>query len=355
MSPPCTRRARSVCAPGSAPNDIPGTFQRCRAFAMPNNRIGAIQAQDRGARSRWRGAPSEADALLDGITEELDSLVDPRTGLKLVRRIDRADTRLGNGAFKADARSAGQVPNRHRSRRARVFAPARHDPRPECAAPLCANRRPRAAKPRVDRDSFTAAVERKVTHGNVLDLAPTILSLLDIAPAPHMAGRILHSDDGDRLDTIDAPPVARGIVARDARGAWSNARGSASGGASAEAALSAMTAVTPTPASRNTRRDSELNGFMHTDSMQLVISGDEPVAGKRMRRVEAKRQEAVDPMIRGQLRTVGLPALLADKGSHRLIDVGVKQHSAFAQVHIERIAQASDCWRGSGSRPSAHG
>ena len=172
----------------------PGQFERCLAFAIPNNRIGAIRLRIAGRDRDGAVAPSEAGALLDAITEELDSLVDPRTGLKLVRRINRADTRLGTERSKL-------TPD--------LLVKFRTDIGPvECAySPRLGTIHVPNARPHYVRTGDHVPQSRawiatpssrgggKVTHSNVLDLAPTILSLLDIAPAPHMAGRILHSDD----------------------------------------------------------------------------------------------------------------------------------------------------------------
>jgi predicted AlkP superfamily phosphohydrolase/phosphomutase len=171
----------------------PGQFQRCRAFAMPNNRIGAIRLKIAGRDRNGAVAPSEADGVLDAITEELDCLVDPKTGLKLVRRIDRADTRLGTERstltpdllvkFRTDI---GPVEHAHSPRLGTIYVP---------------NARPHYVRTGDHVPQSRAWIATRSSRGgakgarrNILDLAPTILSLLDVAPAPHMAGRALHSD-----------------------------------------------------------------------------------------------------------------------------------------------------------------
>ena len=172
----------------------PAQLSRCRAFAMPNNRIGAIRLKVAGRDRDGAVAPAEADRLLDAITEELDRLVDPRTGLKLVRRIDRTDTRLGTGRsrltpdllvkFRTDI---GPVERAYSPRLGNIHVP---------------NTRPQYVRTgdHVPQSRAWIATPShrggaKFAHRNILDLAPTILSLLDVTPPPpHMTGRILHSD-----------------------------------------------------------------------------------------------------------------------------------------------------------------
>jgi len=176
----------------------PGQFQRCLAFAMPNNRIGAIRLKIAGRDRDGAVAPSEVEGLLDAITEELDRLVDPRTGLKLVRRIDRADTRLGAERSKLTPdllvkfrTDIGPVERAYSHRLGTI-----HEPN---ARPHYVRTGDHVPQSRAWIATPSSRGRVKVAHRNILDLAPTILSLLGVAPAPHMAGRILHSD---------APPAA---------------------------------------------------------------------------------------------------------------------------------------------------
>ena len=171
----------------------PGQFQRCLAFAMPNNRIGAIRLKIAGRDRDGAVLPSQADRLLDAITEELGRLVDPRTGLKLGRRIDRADTRLGPERSKLTPdllvkfrTNIGPVERAYSPRLGTIYVPN--------ARPHYVRTGDHVPQSRAWIATPSSRSGGKVARRNILDLAPTILSLLDIAPAPHMAGRALHSD-----------------------------------------------------------------------------------------------------------------------------------------------------------------
>jgi predicted AlkP superfamily phosphohydrolase/phosphomutase len=171
----------------------PAHFPRCRAFALPNNRIGAIRLKIAGRDKDGTVPPEKADGLLDTIVNELDHLVDPRTGLKLVRRVDRSDARLGTGRspltpdllvkFRTDI---GPVERAYSPRVGSIHVPN--------ARPHYVRTGDHVPQSRAWIATPAHLAGAKFVHRNVLDLAPTILSLLDVAPPPHMAGRILHAE-----------------------------------------------------------------------------------------------------------------------------------------------------------------
>lgn len=165
----------------------------CRAFAMLNNRIGAIRLKIAGRDQDGIVAPDDADRLLDMITTELHQLVDPVRGLKLVRRVDRSDARLGTDRspltpdllvkFRTDI---GPVEHAYSPRLGMI-----HEPN---ARPHYVRTGDHVPQSRAWIATPSHRAGAKFVHRNVLDLAPTILSLLDVAPPPHMKGRILQSD-----------------------------------------------------------------------------------------------------------------------------------------------------------------
>jgi predicted AlkP superfamily phosphohydrolase/phosphomutase len=171
----------------------PGQFRRCVAFAMPNNRIGAIRLKIAGRDRDGSVAPSDASGILDAITGELDRLVDPRTGLKLVRRVDKADKRFGPDRSKLTPdllvkfrTDIGPVERAYSPRLGTIYEPN--------ARPHYVRTGDHVPQSRAWIATPSGRGRAKPARRNILDLAPTILSLLDVAPAPHMAGRALHSD-----------------------------------------------------------------------------------------------------------------------------------------------------------------
>ena len=172
----------------------PAHSPRCLAFAMPNNRIGAIRLKIAGRDKDGAVAPDKAGAMLDRITHELHALVDPRTGGKIVRRIEQCDARFGAARshltpdllvkFRTDI---GPIERAYSPRLGTIHVPNARpqyvrsgDHVPQSRAWIATRSHPGGAK---------------YARRNVLDLAPTILSLLEVAPPPHMVGRVLQPDN----------------------------------------------------------------------------------------------------------------------------------------------------------------
>ena len=168
----------------------PAHLARCRAFALPNNRIGAIRLKIAGRDKGGAVAPEDADSLLDVITSELNHLVEPHSGLKLVRRVDRSDARLGADRspltpdllvkFRTDI---GPVERAYSPRLGAIHVPN--------ARPHYVRTGDHVPQSRAWIATPSHRAGAKFAHWNVLDLAPTILSLLDVTPPAHMAGRVL--------------------------------------------------------------------------------------------------------------------------------------------------------------------
>ena len=187
-----TRRAQGVRAWLGAERH-PAHSPRCRAFAMPNNRIGAIRLKIAGRDKDGAVAEEDVDELLHMITTELNRLVDPSSNLPLVRRVERSDARLGTDRspltpdllvkFRTDI---GPIERAYSRRVGAIHMPN--------ARPLYVRTGDHVPQSRAWIATPSHRPGEKYVHRNVLDLAPTILSLLDVAPPPHMGGQILQSD-----------------------------------------------------------------------------------------------------------------------------------------------------------------
>ena len=172
---------------------FPASSPRCRAFAVFNNRIGAIRLKIAGRDLGGMVAPEEVDGLLEAITRELNSLVEPDTGRNLVRRVDRADARLGAERspltpdllvkFRTDL---GPIEHAYSPRLGTIHVPN--------ARPLYERYGDHVPQSRAWIALPSRRGGEKITHRNVLDLGPTILSFLNVVPPSHMTGRSLYSD-----------------------------------------------------------------------------------------------------------------------------------------------------------------
>jgi len=130
---------------------------------------------------------------LDTITDELNRLVDPGSGLPLVRRVERSDTRLGadRSALTPDLlvkfrTDIGPIERAYSRRVGTIHIPN--------ARPLYVRTGDHVPQSRAWIATPSHPPGAKYVHRNILDLPPTILSLLGVAPPPHMTGQVLQSD-----------------------------------------------------------------------------------------------------------------------------------------------------------------
>ena len=169
----------------------------CRAMALPNNRCGAIRFNISGREAQGVVAPDEADALAAFIETELMALTDPKTGRPIIRRVDRADDLFGPQrsplipdlivVFRTDlgaievCRSPSVGTVRQSLRRPGYWRFGDH--MPESRAWIMAPGYPKGAP---------------AGRGEVLDLAPTVLSLLGVPIPADMTGVPLNPTISDR-------------------------------------------------------------------------------------------------------------------------------------------------------------
>ena len=159
-----------------------------RAITLENNRCGAIRLNLRG-REPFGGVDSGADAtaLLDELRQELLRLEQPATGEPIVKSVTTAAEAFGDEyhpdvpdlivVFRTDL---GPLESCRSSRIGTVEVPL-HKPH-----------LPRVGDHTIESRLWTLGVPvPPVPVGNVLDIAPTVLSLLDVAPPDWLDGRAI--------------------------------------------------------------------------------------------------------------------------------------------------------------------
>jgi predicted AlkP superfamily phosphohydrolase/phosphomutase len=171
----------------------PAHRARCRAFTVPNNRIGAIRLKIAGRDHGGMVRPSEAETLLKFITRELEALEDPVSGERVVRRVQRSAELFGEDRssllpdllvkFRTDI---GRIEH--------VRSPCVGTIRVSNERPGYRRRGDHVPQSRAWIRAPGFARSAKAQEGSVLDLAPTILALLGVAPGSHMTGDILPHD-----------------------------------------------------------------------------------------------------------------------------------------------------------------
>lgn len=165
-----------------------------RAAAVPNNRVGGIRLNLKGRDPFGSVAPgNEAIAIMEELRTELQKLEDPKTGEPIVERVITANEvfgpdhhpdipdvmvvfRTGHGAIEAcrsDRIGLVEVP--YFTRRSHRTGDHTVESRLWVAGP-----------------DLPAGVRLPPAH--VLDIAPTILKLLDVAPPQNMDGRPIKLD-----------------------------------------------------------------------------------------------------------------------------------------------------------------
>ena len=172
-----------------------GANARSKAFAMPNNRIGAIRLNIAGRDPHGCLSCEEARALAETLIHELKRLKAP-DGTPIVHSIQRTAEVFGNDAaawlpdllvkFRTDL---GPIERCHSPAVGHIHAP---------------NARPyyRRAGDHVPQSrAWISAPEYppgRQSRGDVLDLAPTILDLAGVARPAHMTGVPLRARLADR-------------------------------------------------------------------------------------------------------------------------------------------------------------
>lgn len=164
---------------------------RTRAIDVPNNRCGAVRLNLKGREPFGEVAPgNEEMAILADIREALAALRDPGTGEPIV-----AETITAREAFGADHHpdvpdlmvvfrdDLGILNDAFSPRFGHIHAPVYRRDLPR-SGDHTTQSRIWLAGPRVGTPRFEC-------RGNVLDLAPTVLDLLGLDPAPGMDGHSL--------------------------------------------------------------------------------------------------------------------------------------------------------------------
>ncbi|MCP5366130.1 MAG: alkaline phosphatase family protein [Hyphomicrobiales bacterium] len=168
---------------------------RTRAMAVPNNRVGAVRLNLKGREPHGSVAPgNEEKALLEELRTEFLALEDPRSGARIVERVDTAEE---------------------------VFGPNRHPDVPDLMivfrtgmGPIDHCRSPRVGEihwPYMRRTTYRTgdhtvesrlwaagpgiAAGGRLDGANILDIAPTVLDLLGVPL------------DGPAADRLDGRPL----------------------------------------------------------------------------------------------------------------------------------------------------
>lgn len=172
------------------PFAVPST----RAGAVPNNRVGAVRLNLQGREPWGCVAPGpEAERLLTRLQAAFLELEDPATGTPIVERVLTIEEALGAGAsrdlpdllvlFRSDV---GPI-EACRSPRVGTIRVPLHKPRNPRTGDHNGHSRLWMVGPGAPRC-------RSPRRGRSVDVAPTVLSLLGVAPPPWMDGRSLSAD-----------------------------------------------------------------------------------------------------------------------------------------------------------------
>jgi predicted AlkP superfamily phosphohydrolase/phosphomutase len=181
------RRLQAAAASLPLPLESPST----RAIAVENNRCGAIRLNLRGREPYGAIEPgAEADAVLEEIRTGLYELEVPTTGERLVEKVVTAVEAFGKDhhpdcpdlmvVFRTDLGPLEEC----RSERVGTVS-----------APLYKQHMPRVGDHTVESRMWAIGPGApRAERGNVLDLAPTILSLLDVQAPEWLDGSSLAED-----------------------------------------------------------------------------------------------------------------------------------------------------------------
>jgi predicted AlkP superfamily phosphohydrolase/phosphomutase len=164
---------------------------RTRAAMLPNNRVGAIRLNLEGREPHGRVAPGrEANALVDELTSEILALEHPDRGERIVERVVTADEAFGT---------------EHHPDLPDLLVVFRTDlgPLDACRSPRVGEVRMPVRNARIRRTGDHTAESRcwvrgagivagrRVAFASVLDVAPTVLDLLDVPRPEDLDGRPL--------------------------------------------------------------------------------------------------------------------------------------------------------------------
>ena len=194
---PGAARRRLQKAAGTLP--LPLESPLTRAITLPNNRCGAIRLNLAEREPNGSVQPgAEARAVLDDLRAEFLALEDPGTGERIVKHVLTAEEAFGADhsvdvpdlmvAFRDDL---GPIEECRSERLGHLRVPLGRDPNLPRTGDHTVQSRLWAVGP-----AFAGAAFRN--DANVLDIAPTVLALLDV-PLP---------DDLDGRPLIDAPVPA---------------------------------------------------------------------------------------------------------------------------------------------------
>jgi predicted AlkP superfamily phosphohydrolase/phosphomutase len=187
------RRVQARAGSLPLPLDSPDT----KAIAVPNNRCGGIRFNLKGREPHGMVEPgAEKDALVEELRRELSELEEPESGERVVKRVVTAEEAFGPDhhsdipdvmvVFRTDL---GQI-NSAQSPRAGLLKLGQYGSNTPRTGDHTVESRLWAVGPGI-------APGARLPEANVLDLAPTVLELLDV-PRP---------------DGLDGQPIA-GVVAR---------------------------------------------------------------------------------------------------------------------------------------------
>jgi predicted AlkP superfamily phosphohydrolase/phosphomutase len=180
--------AASAAAAGCAVD--PFTSRGTRAAFVNNNRCGGIRLNLRGREPFGSVDPAEAAALLQSLRRELLTLRDPALGEAIVSRVQTASEAFGPGhhrdlpdlicVFRTDL---GMLEDCESPSVGRIHVPVYH-PHAPGSGDHTVNSELWLSGPGLPGGVQAAA-------GNVLDIAPTILAVLEVEPPRWLAGRPL--------------------------------------------------------------------------------------------------------------------------------------------------------------------
>ena len=165
------------------------------AIAIPNNRVGAIRLNIKGREPfGCVEAGSEARALIDELRTALLELADPDSGEPIVSRIEISDDLFGKERHPdvpdmlVVFRPGEEAIEACRSERVGTIEVPYFTPRTHRSGDHTVESRLWAAGPGVEK-------RRKISPAHVLDIAPTVLSLLGVMLPDDLDGRpIAHCD-----------------------------------------------------------------------------------------------------------------------------------------------------------------